>query len=46
MTTHFYLVFHRDLRDAPRIKAFSTFVSDNIRDIRTVLGGENDKATF
>jgi DNA-binding transcriptional LysR family regulator len=39
MTTHFYLVFHRDLRDSPRVRAFSAFVSDNMRTIRAVLGG-------
>lgn len=41
ITTHFYLVFHRDLRDSPRVKAFSTFVDDNMRTIRAVLGGRS-----
>jgi DNA-binding transcriptional LysR family regulator len=40
LTTHFYLVTHRDLRDAPRIKAFSAFVGENLSAIRAVLAGK------
>jgi len=39
LTTHFYLVAHRDLRDAPRVRAFSSFVDDNLKAFRAVLGG-------
>jgi DNA-binding transcriptional LysR family regulator len=39
LTTHFYLVTHRDLRDAPRVRAFSTFVDENLKAFRAVLGG-------
>ena len=39
LTTHFYLVTHRDLRDAPRVKAFSAFVDENLSAFRAVLGG-------
>jgi DNA-binding transcriptional LysR family regulator len=40
LTTHFYLVMHRDLRDTPRVKAFSTFVDENLRGFRALLSGE------
>jgi len=38
LTTHFYLVTHRELRDAPRVKAFSTFVDENLSAFRGLLG--------
>jgi DNA-binding transcriptional LysR family regulator len=40
LTTHFYLVMHRDLRDAPRIRAFSAFVDENLSAFRAVLSGK------
>ena len=43
MTTHFYLVFHRDLRHSPRVRAFSAFVDENMTTIRAVLGGRSHK---
>lgn len=39
LTTHFYLVTHRDLRDAPRVKAFSGFVDENLGAFRALLSG-------
>lgn len=39
LTTHFYLVTHRDLRDAPRIRALSGFVEENLNAFRALLGG-------
>lgn len=39
LTTHFYLVSHRDLRDAPRVRAFSGFVEENLHAFRALLGG-------
>ncbi|HEX3974434.1 MAG TPA: LysR family transcriptional regulator [Stellaceae bacterium] len=41
LTTHFYLVTHRDLRDAPRVKAFSGFIEDNRVALRAVLAGKS-----
>jgi DNA-binding transcriptional LysR family regulator len=38
LTTHFYLVTHRDLRDAPRVKAFSAFIDENLNAFRALLG--------
>ena len=40
LTTHFYLVTHRDLRDAPRVKAFSAFVDQNLSAFRALLSGK------
>jgi DNA-binding transcriptional LysR family regulator len=44
LTTHFYLVTHRDLRDAPRVKAFSTFIDEHLSAFRAVLAGKPSPA--
>lgn len=38
LTTHFYLVMHRDLRRAPRVQAFYDFMIANMRTVRPLLG--------
>jgi DNA-binding transcriptional LysR family regulator len=38
LTTPFYLVGHRDLRHAPRIRAFIDFMVANLRTVRPLLG--------
>jgi DNA-binding transcriptional LysR family regulator len=40
LTTPFFLVAHRDLRDAPRVKAFFDFFIENLAAIRPLLSGE------
>jgi DNA-binding transcriptional LysR family regulator len=39
LTFPFYLVFHRNMKQAPRVKAFLKFVNTEIRIIRQVLSG-------
>jgi DNA-binding transcriptional LysR family regulator len=36
---HFYLVFHRDMRRTPRIRAFCDFVAEEIKAFRSLLVG-------
>jgi DNA-binding transcriptional LysR family regulator len=38
LTTHFYLVTHRDLRRAPRVQSFFDFMIANLRTVRPLLG--------
>jgi DNA-binding transcriptional LysR family regulator len=38
LKTHFYLVAHRDLRNAPRVRAFFDFINANLRTVRSWLG--------
>jgi len=45
LTTHFYLVVHRDLRDSPRVRAFSGFVEENLSGFRALLGGRRSAPT-
>lgn len=39
LTLHFYLVFHRDMRRTPRVRAFCDFVTEEIKAFRTLLVG-------
>jgi DNA-binding transcriptional LysR family regulator len=40
LTYPFYLVIHRDMKHAPRVRAFLNFVTAEIRTVRQVLAGE------
>jgi DNA-binding transcriptional LysR family regulator len=40
LTHPFYLVMHRDMRHTPRVRAFSDFVTAEIKTFRLVLSGE------
>ena len=42
LTLHFYLVFHRDMKRTPRVRAFCDFVAEEIRAFRTLLVGRWD----
>ena len=39
---HFYLVFHRDMRRTPRVRAFCNFVTEEIKAFRLLLVGSAD----
>jgi len=39
LTLHFYLVFHRDMRRTPRVRAFCDFVNEEIKAFRQLLAG-------
>jgi DNA-binding transcriptional LysR family regulator len=39
VTLHFYLVFHRDMRRTPRVRAFCDFVTEEIKAFRQLLVG-------
>jgi DNA-binding transcriptional LysR family regulator len=39
VTLHFYLVFHRDMRRTPRVRAFCDFVNEEIKAFRELLVG-------
>jgi DNA-binding transcriptional LysR family regulator len=39
LTLHFHLVFHRDMRRTPRVRAFCDFVTEEIQAFRQLLGG-------
>lgn len=43
LTTPFFLVTHRDLREAPRVRAFFDFFIENLPAIRPLLGGDPAK---
>jgi DNA-binding transcriptional LysR family regulator len=43
LTTPFFLVTHRDLREAPRVRAFFDFFVENLPAIRPLLGGDPAK---
>jgi DNA-binding transcriptional LysR family regulator len=39
LVLHFYLVFHRDMRRTPRVRAFCDFVNEEIKAFRELLVG-------
>ena len=45
LTLHFYLVFHRDMRRTPRVRAFCDFVTEEIKAFRTLLVGRSGPPT-
>jgi DNA-binding transcriptional LysR family regulator len=42
---HFYLVFHRDMRRTPRVRAFCDFVTEEIKAFRRLLVGSAEPPT-
>jgi DNA-binding transcriptional LysR family regulator len=42
---HFYLVFHRDMRRTPRVRAFCDFVTEEIKAFRLLLVGSAEQPT-
>ena len=40
LTTHFYLLMHRDLRSAPRVRTFFEFMIENLPTVRPLLSGK------
>jgi DNA-binding transcriptional LysR family regulator len=42
---HFYLVFHRDMRRTPRVRAFCDFVTEEIKAFRRLLVGSAQAPT-
>jgi DNA-binding transcriptional LysR family regulator len=45
VTLHFYLVFHRDMRRTPRVRAFCDFVTEEIKSFRQLLVGRTEPPT-
>jgi DNA-binding transcriptional LysR family regulator len=45
VTLHFYLVFHRDMRRTPRVRAFCDFVTEEIKAFRQLLVGHTGRPT-
>jgi DNA-binding transcriptional LysR family regulator len=45
VTLHFYLVFHRDMRRTPRVRAFCDFVNEEIKSFRQLLVGRTEPPT-
>ena len=45
LTLHFYLVFHRDMRRTPRVRAFCDFVTEEIKAFRQLLVGRTEPPT-
>jgi len=45
VTLHFYLVFHRDMRRTPRVRAFCDFVTEEIKAFRQLLVGRTGAPT-
>jgi len=45
LTLNFYLVFHRDMRRTPRVRAFCDFVTEEIKAFRTLLVGRSGPPT-
>jgi DNA-binding transcriptional LysR family regulator len=45
LTLHFHLVFHRDMRRTPRVRAFCDFVSEEIKAFRELLVGHTSPPT-
>jgi DNA-binding transcriptional LysR family regulator len=45
LTLHFYLVFHRDMRRTPRVRAFCDFVTEEIKAFRQLLVGRPEPPT-
>jgi DNA-binding transcriptional LysR family regulator len=43
LITHFYLLTHRDLQRAPRVRAFFDFVVDEIKVFREALSGQTQR---
>ncbi len=40
LTTHFYLLVHKDMKHSPRVMAFFDFVVENLREFRQLLSGK------
>ena len=45
LTLHFYLVYHRDMRRTPRVRAFCEFVTEEIKAFRQLLVGRTQPPT-
>jgi DNA-binding transcriptional LysR family regulator len=45
LTLHFHLVFHRDMRRTPRVRAFCNFVNEGIKAFRELLVGHASPPT-
>jgi DNA-binding transcriptional LysR family regulator len=46
LTSHFYLLMHRDMKGAPRVRAFFDFVISEIKVFRAALAGKPEGADF
>jgi DNA-binding transcriptional LysR family regulator len=39
LTTQFYLLMHEDMKNTPRVRAFSDFIVEELHEVRTIISG-------